>query len=92
MIRVQMDYAYACRDKEQPNNIANLPKYAVHGRGATKPPAPESPRTTSLLETMYQRLFPVLSCHYTVLLLRVAIAASALFEGVTTYDSYQACT
>ena len=30
------------------NNIANLPKYAVHGRGATKPPAPESSRTTSL--------------------------------------------
>ena len=28
--------------------IANLPKYAVHGRGATKPPAPESPRSASL--------------------------------------------
>ena len=28
--------------------LANLPKYAVHGRGATKPPAPESPRTASL--------------------------------------------
>ena len=40
--------AYACCGKEQPNNIANLPKYAVHGRRATKPPAPESPRTTSL--------------------------------------------
>ena len=25
--------------------IANLPKYAVHGRGATKPPAPVSPCT-----------------------------------------------
>ena len=25
--------------------IANLPKYAVHGRGATKSPAPVSPRT-----------------------------------------------
>ena len=25
--------------------IANLPKYAVHGRGAIKPPAPVSPRT-----------------------------------------------
>ena len=25
-----------------------VPKYAVHGRGATKPPAPESPSTASL--------------------------------------------
>ena len=44
--------------KEQPNNIANLPNYTVHSRGATKPPAPESPRTACSL-----------SCHYTVLLL-----------------------
>ena len=48
MIQVQRPSAYACCGKEQPNNIANLPKYAVHGRGATKPPAPESPRTASL--------------------------------------------
>ena len=34
------------------NNIANLPKYAVQGRGATKPPAPESPRTASLKPTL----------------------------------------
>ena len=87
MIRVQMDSAYACRGKEQPNNIANLPKYAVHGRGATKPPAAVSPRTNSLLETNACSL----SCHYTVLLLRVAKAARALFEGVTTFDSYQGC-
>ena len=40
-----MEKAYACCGKEQPNNTANLPKYAVHGRGATKPPAPVSPRT-----------------------------------------------
>ena len=82
-----MDKAYACRGKEQPNNIANLPKYAVHGRGATKPPAPVPPRTASLLETNACSL----SGHYTVLLLRVAIAARALFEGVTTFESYQAC-
>ena len=87
MIRVQMDWAYACRGKEQPNNIAYLPKYAVHGGGTTKPPAPVSPRTASLLETNACSQ----SCHYTVLLLRVAIAARALFEGVTTFDSYQAC-
>ena len=31
--------AYACCGKEQPNNIANLPKYVVHSRGAIKPPA-----------------------------------------------------
>ena len=34
MIRVQMDQAYACCGKEQPNKIANLLKHAVHG--ATK--------------------------------------------------------
>ena len=34
--------------KEQTNNTANLLKYAVHGRGATKPPAPVSPLTASL--------------------------------------------
>ena len=55
--------AYACCGKKQPNNIANLPKYAVHGRGATKPPAPESPHTA--LETNACSL----SCLYTVLLL-----------------------
>ena len=40
MIRVQIrqvDKAYACFGKEQPNNMANLPKYATHGRDATKP-------------------------------------------------------
>ena len=54
---------YACCGKEQPNNIANLPKYAVHGRGATKPPAPESQHTASLKPML------VLSCHYTLLLM-----------------------
>ena len=29
-----MDKAYACCGKEQPKNIANLPKYALHGRDA----------------------------------------------------------
>ena len=86
MIRVQIDYANACCGKEQPNNLANLPKYAVQGRGATKPPAPESSRTASL----NQRLFSVLPL-YTVLLFCVAIAARAPFEGVTTFDSYRAC-
>ena len=46
--------------------IANLPKYAVHGRGATKPPAPESPHTASLKPMLSACS---LSCHYTVLLL-----------------------
>ena len=73
--------------KEQPNNIANLPKSAVHGRGATKPPAPVPPRTTSLKPTLACSL----ACHYTVPLLCVAIAARAQFEGVTTFDSYRAC-
>ena len=49
MIRVQIDYANACCGKELPNNTANLPKYAVQGRGATKPPVPESPHTASYL-------------------------------------------
>ena len=31
--------------------VADLPKYAVHGRGTTKPPAPESLRTTSSLDS-----------------------------------------
>ena len=50
MIRVQIETrpTLACCGKEQPNNLANLPKYAVQGRGATKPLAPESPRTASL--------------------------------------------
>ena len=39
----------------------NLPKYAVQGRGATKPPTPESPPTETNVCS--------LSCHYTVLLL-----------------------
>ena len=44
-----MDQAYAnCCGKEQPNNIANLLKYAVPGRSITKAPAPESHRTESL--------------------------------------------
>ena len=29
--------------KVQPNDRANLPKYAVHGRGTFKPPAPVPP-------------------------------------------------
>ena len=52
MIRVQIDKANACCGKEQPNNLVNLPKYAVEGRGATKPPARESPRTASLKPTL----------------------------------------
>ena len=66
--------------------LANLPKYAVQGRGATKPPAPESPRTASLKSTLVLVL-PL----YTVLLFCFAIAARAPFEGVTTFDSYRAC-
>ena len=77
-----MDKAYACCGKEQPNNTANLPKYAVHGRDATKPPAPVSPRTANLKPTVV---------HSTIQLLWVAIAARAPFEGVTTLDSYRAC-
>ena len=87
MIRVQIDYPNACCGKEQPNNLANLPKYAVQGRGATKPPAPVSPRTASLKLTLVLCLATV--C--TVLLFCVAIAARAQFEGVTTFDSYRAC-
>ena len=36
----------------QPNNLAALLKYAVHGRGATKPPAPVSPHTANLTLTL----------------------------------------
>ena len=32
--------------------VTNLLKYVVHGRGATKPPAPVSPHTTSLKPTI----------------------------------------
>ena len=74
---------------EQPNNLANLPKYAVQGRGAIKPPAPESPRTASLKRTLVLCLATALCT--TVLLFCVAIAARAPFEGVTTFDSYRAC-
>ena len=80
MTLISMDYAYAFCGKEQPNNIANLLKYAVHGRGATKPIALVPPRTT--IETNACSL----SCHYTVLLFCVAIAANAPFEGVMTFD------
>ena len=55
MIRVQIDYANACCGKEQPNNLANLPKYAVQGRGATKPLAPESPPVLLLLHVPHLR-------------------------------------
>ena len=48
--------------KEQQNNIANLPKYAVHGRGATKPPAPVPPRTASLKPTFVLCLATILYC------------------------------
>ena len=41
-------YTLAVARNSQIIIIANLPKYAVHGIGATKPPAPESPRTASL--------------------------------------------
>ena len=80
VIRVQIDQANACCGKKQPNNLANLPKYVVQGRGATKPPAPESPRTASLKPTLVFSVLPL----YTVLLFCVAIAARAPFEGVTT--------
>ena len=88
MIQVQWarPSACACCGKEQPNNIANLPKYAVHGRGATKPPAPESPRTASLKPTLVLCLATVY-----LLLFCVAIAARAPFKGLTTFDSYRAC-
>ena len=59
----------------------NSQKYAVHGRGATKPPAQESPRTACLKPTL-------VLCLATVQLFCVAIAARAPFEGVTTFDSY----
>ena len=76
--------SYACCCEEQPNNIVNLPKYAVYGRGATKPPAPVSPRTASWKPTLVHCLAFVLYC--TVFC--VAIAARAPFEAVTTFDSY----
>ena len=60
MIQVQM--GYACCGNEQPNNIANFPKYAVHGRGATKPPAPESPRTASLKPMLVLRFATIPYC------------------------------
>ena len=53
--------------------MANLPKYAVHSKGATKPPAPVSPRTASLKQKLVLCL--ALACLYTVLLFCVAIAA-----------------
>ena len=72
--------------------IANLPKYAVHGRGATKPPAPVSRRTyVPYCGTELETNACSLSCHCTVLSLCVAIAVSVPFEGVATFDSYQAC-
>ena len=74
--------------KEQPNNIANLPKHAVHDRGDTKPPVPVSPHTYRQLETNACSL----SCHYTVLLFCVAIAECTPLEGMTTFDSYRART
>ena len=48
--------------RDQPNNIANLPKYAVHGRGATKPPAPESPCTASMKPMLVLCLATILYC------------------------------
>ena len=50
--------------------------YALHGRGATKPPAP-GPSLASLKPTL--GLCPV---YCTLLLLCAAIAACALFKGV----------
>ena len=65
MIRVQIDSeAYTCCGKEQPNNIANLPKYAVHNGGATKPPAPVSPRAAGLKPTLVLYLATILYCCY----------------------------
>ena len=57
-----MDKAHACCGKKQPNNIANLPKHAVHGRGTTKPPAPVSSRTASLKPTLVLNLATILYC------------------------------
>ena len=74
-----------------PKSLANLPKYAVQGRGATKPPAPESPRTASLKPTLVLCTVLPLYTVPCVLLFCVAIAARAPFEGVTTFDSYRAC-
>ena len=71
--------------KEQPNNIVNLLKYAVHGRGATKPPVPMPPHTASSKSTLVQCLATQLYCNVAL------IAARAPIEGVTTFDSYQAC-
>ena len=83
-----MDEAYTCCGKEQPNNTANLPKYAVHGRDATKPllQCHHVPRA-SLKRTLVLCLATTL---YFILLLCVAIAARAPFEGVATFV-YQAC-
>ena len=52
------------------------------GEGDLRPPSPVICKN--------QRLFSVLPL-YTVLLFCVAIAARAPFEGVTPFDSYQAC-
>ena len=89
MIRVQMDKAYACCGKEQPNKKLTYRSmlYMVEALPSHLLQCHHVPCTNSLLETNACSL----SCHYTVLLLRVAIAARALFEGVTTFDSYQAC-
>ena len=66
---------------------SNLPKYAVHGRGATKLTAPVSPRIASLKRTLVLCLATILYCCSVL----HAIAASVPFEGVATFDSYRAC-
>ena len=53
---------YARCGKEQPNSIANLAKYAVHGSGATKPPVSVSSRTASLKPTLVLCLATILDC------------------------------
>ena len=81
MIRVQL--ARLGQRLLWPNNLANLRKYAVQCIGATKPPAPESPRTASLKLTL-------VLCLATVYCTAV-LCCCASFEGVTTFDSYRAC-
>ena len=71
--RLGQRFAASGCGKEQPNNLANLPKYAVQGRGATKPPAPKSPRTISLKPTLVLYLATIIIILYcsVVLLLHV---------------------
>ena len=51
---------FAVARNSQTMSLTLIPKYAVQGRGATKPPAPESPRTAN------QCLFSILPLYHTV--------------------------